>query len=317
MIKSSRFFFKMVRPLNLILITLTLFFVRYFILLPHFNKISEPFTLSLPQFILLIASTLSIAAFGYIWNDYNDTVIDAINKPNNESIRIYFEGNSVYYLLASLALFSLLIGLYLCSLVGNYKCLLLQIIPIGLLWFYATHYKKQFLIGNIIIASLSVLMLLLPAFYDAKMFPPYYDYEMPVVALLIKLLFCYSIFVFLVSLMREVIKDVEDLEGDKIGGCSTLPIVWHAHKMKNYFYFLSITYLLFVIVVGYVAFPFFKLDQYVSIAFLILLPTIYVLYSVVVAANKVDYTSISTLIKLQMLAGIITMFFIRNIHAYK
>jgi 4-hydroxybenzoate polyprenyltransferase len=285
-------------------------------MLPHFNKIEEAFTLSLFQFCLLIASTVAIAAFGYLWNDYNDANCDRINHPNKKILSELFSQKTMYFVLGFLAFLSVNIGIYIAFLIGNFKCVLFQIVALGLLWFYSTHYKKQFLVGNFIISFLSLMMFVQPAFYDPIMFPPYYNYEMPVVALIIKIMFFYGIIVFLVSLMRELIKDVEDREGDMATVAYTLPIVWNVRKMKRYFYCLMGIYFFILTLVLVLIFEYIKIDFAAIIIMLMITPAAYSTYIMAKASTKADYTHVSLSLKILMLSGLISMFFVRNFYVY-
>ena len=181
------------------------------------------------HFFMLSLSTLLIAASGYIINDYFDVKIDVINRPEkviversiNRRIAILWHSifNAIGFLLAFI----------LAKRLGIYQAMLLQLTSTILLWFYSTHFKRQFVIGNLIVALLTALSILILAVYEPAIYPHVHfnfylesegkGYLNPFGVVLV-----YAFFAFMLTWMREVVKDMEDFKGDAEDGCVTMPI---------------------------------------------------------------------------------------------
>jgi 4-hydroxybenzoate polyprenyltransferase len=273
-------FLKLIRFPNLLIIILTQYFIRYAVLLPFFEVPSLKPGFSHLDFALLVLSTVFIAAAGYVINDYFDTRTDRINRP--ESV-VIDKGIKRRVAMALHVLFNFIgigIGIYLGYKAGEYKLALLHVFAAGLLWFYSTDFKKQFLIGNIIVSLLTACVPMVVPFFEIplaktevrkvqedgeKMFQKYMDLvqgtgqviteqqaqeityyktesdNYPVYVeqanyalnLAFKVTAIFALFSFLLSMIREIIKDIEDYEGDKATGCRTLPIVAGIRNAKH------------------------------------------------------------------------------------
>lgn len=306
---------KTIRTPNLILMGVCMYFIRLFIIVPQLRSLEMSPTLSDFNFALLVIGTLLIAAAGYMINDYFDIKIDQINKPKENYFQHLLDRRGAIILHFILNAIALIIGLYLAYTLGKFKLLLLQILPIGLLWFYSTHYKKQFLIGNVVIAFLSALIVIVPAFYEKIMYPPYYSDELVYVYFLFKILAAYGLCIFLITLIREAVKDMEDMEGDAHYRCRTMPIVWGISRTKWYIYTLQVILVLFI---GYLAYKLYQVAYmdffYMTIVFIIF-PLFYTMYLLYQAQAKSEFKQISTFYKIIILLGILSMFKISYIIA--
>ncbi len=172
------------------------------------------------HWILLALATMFIAASGNVVNDIFDQNIDFHNKPGRIIV-----GNTIseekawnfYYALGSIGLGA---GMFLCWDLGNISNSLIFMLSAGGLYFYSYSYKRQFLIGNLVVAFLAGLVPFLPL-YIQMMCTPDLWMELPWAPVLVALAF----FSFLTTLIREIIKDMEDIKGDQLLKCTTLPIV--------------------------------------------------------------------------------------------
>jgi 4-hydroxybenzoate polyprenyltransferase len=253
-------------------------------------------------------SSILIAAGGYIINDYFDMDIDNVNKPHKLVIGkiISRRWAMLFHMLLSL------IGLFLTAVVAlhinNMLLLVFNFISVVLLLFYSTTFKKRLLIGNIIIS-------LLTAWVVGVLFVA--ELKIDDVALIIKnnnlierlykFTLIYAGFAFIVSLVREVIKDLEDIIGDKKYGCTTMPIVWGVNVSKIY----AATWI--VVLMGILLSLFFytiinSWSWLFSLMIIILLVfLIVILVNIKKAATSKDFGKISNQVKLLMLMGILSM----------
>lgn len=234
------------------------------------------------QFFISI-STVCIAAAGYIINDYFDIKIDLVNKPNEVII-----GKNIKRRWAMVAhqLFNV-VGIVFGILV-HYKVAIINIIAATLLWFYAERYKRLAFIGNFLVAGLTGSSLIIMAVYY-----PQND-------LLINI---YAIFAFGITLIREIIKDMEDIRGDAKFGCRTLPIIWGTRKTKKLLYLFIAIFVITVLFLGW------QLHNiHVFTMFLLLgIPIIWLVFRIYQADRKSHYSFLSSFCKMIMLLGIGTM----------
>lgn len=306
-------FFKLIRFQNLFIIAITQYMFRYFILIPLMSQ--ETHTMSMlgtVNFALLVISTMMVAAAGYAINDYFDVKADKINKPKKMLIGRGISRRQVMLYHTVLSGFAILIGLYLSFRVGSLKLGLVNILASIFLWFYTTSYKKYFLVGNIVVALFSGLVVVVPWWFESAALLHhgiilndrcYRDIHI--------LVFVYFIFATLTSLIREIIKDIEDIEGDKSVGCHTMPIVLGIRKTQKIVSLLSVVT---VIGLGYVCTYLFRdPSQFRLFLYLVLavcLPFIYMAYLSFIAKTKSDFTLLSNVAKYCLVAGVFSMFII-------
>ncbi|MEJ8801137.1 geranylgeranylglycerol-phosphate geranylgeranyltransferase [Pontibacter sp. H249] len=238
-----------------------------------------------PGFLYLTLFTVLIAAAGYIINDYYDVKIDAINKPDRLLVgrKIRRRRAMIGHLI--LSFIGVAGGFWLSVPVG-----LINLGAVLLLWGYSARLKKMLLIGNVVISLLSASMLLVVAVYADT---------------LNNITLGYSLFALLISLIREIIKDMEDVKGDASFDCRTLPIVAGLRNTKLVLYPLIAVFQAFLIIVILHARTSLLLDIYMVI--LVLAPSIWLLLKLIRADRKRDFTFLSNLNKVIMLTGILSM----------
>lgn len=273
-------FLRLIRINNLIIVALTQVFVRVWLIGPRkdWKQI-----LSDPHLYLILIATLLVAAAGYVINDYFDVKIDIVNKPRRVIIGRYLKRRMA---IGTHQVFNIL-GV-LCGLVVNWKVAVVNIVSISLLWLYSERYKRQLLTGNLIVSLLTALsLLILSVHYPNNR----------------NLVFVYAVFAFFISLIREIIKDVEDMRGDAMHGCRTLPIVLGIRGTKQVLYVLIGFFAAILVVWGQ-----FLPGKALPIAFALLtVPLGYLVYLLRKAHTKRDFGTISTVCKVIMLIGLLTM----------
>ena len=265
------------------------------------------------QFALLVLSTLLIAAAGYIINDYFDTQTDLINKPGRVVVGIRIGRRVAMILHAVLNGFGVGLGVYLSFYIRLPALSLVFIFATGLLWFYSTSYKRQFLVGNLSVAFLTGLVPMMVVLFEI----PLLNREYGTVMLQHNLNFNYmvawvggfSFFAFLTTLIREVIKDTEDFEGDRAYGMKTLPIVlgifWTRVIVLALVAFA--VYMLVYLMMRHILFSVEPADL-ISLGYftlLLILPLLILAARVITARKKEHYHTASILVKGIMLSGIL------------
>ncbi|MES2589054.1 MAG: geranylgeranylglycerol-phosphate geranylgeranyltransferase [Bacteroidota bacterium] len=230
-------FFKLVRPINMLIIALTMYSVRFFYVGLSNFEIHESF-LGLHEqidFFLLVFSTVLIAAAGNIINDYFDIKADRINRPERLIISKHIRQRWAilsHWILNGVA-FS--IAIYLSIRYNTFWYVFVHLISINSLWFYSMYFKKKALIGNILIASLTALVPILCGihFYLVGTIKPL-NVELSILnthswiyflAEHGRFIFGMAFFAFILNLAREIIKDIQDVSGDKVIHAHTLPIL--------------------------------------------------------------------------------------------
>lgn len=276
-------FLRLVRYKNLIIVALTQLMVRLWLVGPK-NEWST--ILTDPDLYLIILSTLLIAAAGYIINDYFDIKIDIVNKPQRVIIGRYLKRRmaiGTHQLLNILGV--------LCGLLVSYKVALVNIFSVSLLWLYSERYKRQMLIGNVVVSLLTSLALIILSMH-------YQENR--------NLVFIYSVFAFFISLIREIVKDIEDIRGDSAHGCRTLPIVLGIRGTKQVLYGLILVFGVILLVWGQ-----YLNNPFLAWAFgLLIVPLGYLTYKLRIAHKRADFKAISSLCKIIMLLGLLTMVWI-------
>jgi len=274
-------YLNLIRAQNLVLVVLSQALVEACLLSAGVNwaKVLEP------GFLALTFSTVCIAAAGYIINDYYDVKIDAINKPERLLVGRIIRRRRAMFAHLILSFIGVLIGVFLMPPVG-----LINLGAVLLLWGYSDRLKRMLLIGNIAIALLSASMLLVVAVYND---------------MLNKTTLGYALFALLISLIREIIKDIEDMKGDASFDCRTLPIVLGMRGAKYVLYPLIALFLaLLLAAVLHPSTP-LKFDIYMLV--LVLVPSVWMGIKLIRADRKADFSYLSNLNKLIMLLGILSM----------
>lgn len=250
---------KLTRPANLLIIAATMLLMRYGVIGGHLerglhqlvaevgdvqrNELILPAhfgpQMPLPHFILLILSTVLIAAGGNVINDYFDTRIDRINKPGQVIVGRTVKRRVAMTAHAVLSGIGLLLGAFVAWRSGLWKWAAIPAFAIGALWVYSTTFKRRLIIGNGLVATLTALVPLTVGLYELPLLQRAMDpawivslpngdqYEMqPSFMELWYWILGFAVFAFLSTLVRELQKDMADVKGDAADGCRTLPIVW-------------------------------------------------------------------------------------------
>jgi len=289
----------LIRYKNLLMVFLSMFLTKYFLIE---SFISSPL-LSDIDFIILTISILLITMGGYLINDIYDIESDKINKPDKVYITtiISIKNGQFLYFLTSIT--GLILGLYL-SVNKNLNHLSgYFIVTVIILFVYTKILKKLPLIGNVIVALLVSLPIFLVYEFDHSMISIKDIFDNLFLSIII---FFYLLFAFLTTLIREIIKDLQDIKGDNKLKLKTLPIMIGKKRTINFLIFLSFLLQLLLLLV---LIDSFKNDQYLILFFLITLSLLvaYLIYKLRVPFKNNQYQLLSSLMKTIMLVGVLSM----------
>jgi 4-hydroxybenzoate polyprenyltransferase len=306
-------FLGLIRGLNLLFIAVTQVLFYYFILLPIFqNSDTDPY-LNDTLFLLLVTASVFIAAAGYIINDYFDLNIDQVNKPHKLVVEKIIKRRWAIVWHLSLSAIGILLSFYIGSKVNNILIGFANLLCVALLWFYSTTFKRTLLIGNVIISLLSAWVILVLYFseWSRILQTDIARDQLFAMTRVFRLAFLYAGFAFIISLIREVVKDIEDMPGDAKYGCRTMPIVWGVHVAKL---FISTWLVVLIAALGFIEFYVLQFRWWWSALYcliMIILPLLYIFRKLFLAKTTEEFHKLSSLIKFVMLTGILSMLFFR------
>ena len=301
---------QLVRLPNVLIILLTQFLLRYCIILPFLYKDAPELISPLPDFLILVLVTALIAIGGYVINDYFDVKIDRINRPGKLVVNKLISGRTAIKIHMILNGIVILLGFYLAWRVKAISFGLVFPFISGLLWIYSAKYKRMLFWGNFIVAGLSsfvILVVWLFEFFWLRLNAIQFIDVLPAIRWVNYVFIAYAMFAFLVSMVREIIKDMEDTEGDKIVDCKTLPLVV---GMKSSRFIVGAILLATIILLGYAQMILFHLSLQMAFwyfMFTVQAGAVYLFVKLFLARKKEDYHFLSSLCKLIMVAGILSM----------
>lgn len=299
---------KLIRIQNLLIVAATQYLLRYAVIQPILSINNFELQLSGLNFFILVFSTICLTAAGYVINDYFDTKTDAFNKPEKVVVDKMISRRGAMALHIVLNMIGVIGGFYVSGVIGHLKFGFIFILITGILWYYSTTYKRQFLIGNILVSLLTALVPLMVILYEMPLLNVKYgsiliEHQTNFNRLLYWIL-AFSFFAFVTTLIREIIKDTEDFEGDSAYGRNSLPIVLGINYTKLVLIILiSGTIASFAII--YLKYlTGFKFTLWYLIVFQIT-PLIYLAFRIIRANTKKDYTFASGFMKIIMLGGLL------------
>ena len=300
-------FLKLIRFSNLLIIAITQYLLRYCIIKPVIDAGEFEFQMSHFEFGLIVLSTCLIAAAGYIINDYFDVSIDHVNRPNTNYIGFGIKRRWAMAFHFIFNILAFLFSFYVSYSIGNYKLTFIFLLAAGALWYYSTIFKKQFLLGNLVVALLTAMVPFIVGIYDIPLLNA--RYALALISIdgnfnnLSYIILGFTFFAFIISMIRETIKDCEDVIGDREFGSETLPIRWGLRKTD--FYIAALNLITIITLIYFQKLQWLAGDK-VSVMYLLLgvqLPLLFVTLNVLVSRDNKKYAFASRALKIIMLIG--------------
>lgn len=321
-------FFKLIRWPNLLIVALTMLAMRYAIIGPllartevvlresHGYPMSMMLQLPWQDFLVLVLATVSITAAGYVINDYFDIKTDLVNKgrvivgtavPRRRALMFH----------NILNILGVASGFYVSWRIGYPLAGVMFLLVTGLFYFYSASYKRQFLLGNILVAFLTATLPLLVLFYEWAALYNFYSVhaaDIPSLRVILWWICGFSLFAFLTTLTREIIKDIEDFKGDSVFGRNTLPVVLGVKTSVN----ISVSLTALILIMLWLVWYFFVRDvvTLVYISVFLALPLGGIMFLLKRGRDTGDYHKASTMMKLVMLGGLLYSVVARVIMTY-
>lgn len=292
-------YLQLIRYKNLLLIALMQLMIRYGFLVPQ----QGPLGLSQFSFVLLIIATLAVAAGGYIINDIFDQNTDAINKPHKRIVGVSVSESQAYSLYAGLTIVGVGIGFYLANSIERPNFAAFFIIIAASLYYYATTLKPLFLIGNFVVALILASSILIVGIFDLL---PVTDADNQAeMRRLMGIVFDYALLGFFLHLLREIVKDLEDYEGDWNQGMRTMAIQLGVTKTTKAVALLTIIPIALLL---YYTITYFLMNDLHLIAIycltFVLAPMCFFAIKIWNASTKKEFATLSTFLKWIVFFGI-------------
>lgn len=293
-------YLKLIRYQNLLMLAFMQLIFRY-----GFFKIqNSSLALTDWQYGLLVFSTILIAAGGYVINNIIDQKTDTINKPNSVVVGKKISETLAYNIYIGLTITGVVIGFYLSNIIGKPGFASIFILIAATLYLYATSLKQIMLIGNIIVALLLSVSVIIIGIFD--FYPAIRIDNQQQMRLFFSILLDYAIFAFMINLLREIVKDIEDTDGDYNQGMNTLPIIIGKSRTGKIVFGLSFIPLFFILY--YINKYLFEL-RFVTIYLLLFVvgPLIFFTVKMWTATIKKEFHFLSILLKWILLFGILSI----------
>lgn len=265
-----------------------------------------PLALSDWQYGLLILSTVLLAAAGYVINNIYDVGTDSINKPNNVVVGKGITETAAYNIYIGLNISGVAIGFILSNIIMRPTFASLFILIASLLYFYATTLKQIMILGNFVVALLLAVSVLIIGVFD--LFPATTAENQAQMASLFSILIDYALFAFMINFIREIVKDIEDVNGDYNMGMNTLPVaigVSRAAKIA-----LGFAIIAFILSGLYCNTYFMQNKLYIAVFYAfatVLAPLLYFIVKIFSAKSQKDFNHLSSILKLILFFGILSI----------
>lgn len=295
-------YLQLIRLPNLFLLALMQLTFRYGFLIHQ----DVPLALADWQYLLLVLATILIAAAGYVINDVFDQDSDAINKPERAIVGKSITEGRAYNIYVGLNITGVAIGFYLSNVILRPSFAVVFILIAASLYFYATNLKQTPVLGNVVVAALLALSVLIIGIFD--LFPATYEANQKEMGLLFKILLDYALFAFLLNFIREIAKDAEDSKGDYNVGIKTLSILLGMNRTAKIIFGLLL--LAVALVFLYINTHLMNNNLYYATLYgliLVLGPLLYLAIKSWNSKSVSDFKHISSLLKWVIFFGILSI----------
>jgi 4-hydroxybenzoate polyprenyltransferase len=300
---------RLVRLPNLIIVALTQYLLYFFVYAANFSKWELSPVLDLTHFSLLVLVTILLTAGGNVINDVLDEAADRINKPRKMVISRYISRRTALWIYFSLQAIGFFIAVYLSFRTANQRLLWLYPAATIGLYIYSSYFKRIPMAGHLLIAAYCSGVALIIWLAELPNYQALRQLE-PARALLIRnITLFYAGFAFLSTLLRELIKVLEDQRGDRLAGYRTTAIVWGEMKVKGLGILLGIVLILLLTTAGIYFRSYFTPGALALGLGALILPTIMIIIGLSRITAASNFRQLSRLTKLLMLMGILVLVF--------
>lgn len=301
---------RLVRPVNLGVLALTMLLFRYCIVDVDVLEMYgfKPYLSNVAFWVLLLV-TLLVAAGGYVINDIMDVDTDRINRGERLIVEQHIDENKAFQFYKWLTGLAVLGSFLLMGLSKQAKISSIPILVIVLLYLYAQIFKRMALVGNIVVAVCAALPVILIMLYEMKI----NEFDSSVIILITRgvglaALF-YGLFAFLTTLIREIIKDMEDVEGDMAIDAQTIPIAWGTTAGKVIVVFVQLLTMGLLSFAGLYLLAIRAKWPFYGFIVLLILPLLIQLILVMLAKTPEQFKRAGDLGKWHMLSGVLSMLY--------
>ena len=303
-------FLKLIRYQNLLMIALMQLIFKYGFL----DLQNIPLALNDWQYLLLILTTVLLAAGGYLINNIFDKETDSINKPDDVVVGKFISEDKAFNVYIALNIVAVGVGFYLANVIEKPLLSSVFIVISGVLYLYASSLKQSLLIGNIIVAILTSFTVIIIGIFN--LYPLVTPENQGFLGMIFKVLLDYALFAFIINFIREIVKDLEDVNGDYNQGMNTLPIALGVTRTARVVFLIS--FIPIVILLYYINEYYFINQLYIATIYSLLLvvaPLIYFTVKSASAKNKQDFHHLSLVLKFVLFFGILSALVVNlNIH---
>ena len=304
-------FFRLIRLPNLIIVAITQFLLYQHLLIPIFSEAGIEPILPLNAFLSFILVTICISAGGFIINDILDYPIDQINKPDKLIIKRKIGFRAAYWLYFVISLLGFALALYLGFYVQNIALANIYPLAVAGLYLYSKYLKRSTLWGNLLVAAYCAVVAWIVWFSQKGALEELADKAPELFSQLQLVVMGYVFFAFMSTLFREIVKDIEDMDGDRQINAQTLAIRWGINRAKA---IAGISVLLLLLGLLYMMLYFQSIIGLYGLIFAslgICMPILLALFLLMRAKSKAQFHQISQMAKWIMLAGLLLLLFIK------
>lgn len=285
---------------NLLLIVSVPLLMYRFVLVPVLAQYTLEPAMPFPDFSLLLLSLFFIAAGGYVINDYFDMRIDELNRPLTGVVGRTLTKKQAMHFYQVLSGIGMLFGILLCVKTMSLTNFLVYVMFLGLLWFYSSSYKRQFVLGNLIVAFLMGMLPFTVALFELRymtlLYEPSDDVNF-IAHLVLSWMGAFSLLAFLWTFIYEVVKDMDTEKGDREMECHTFPVVLGFKRTKV---LVSVCLSIALAACAYLVFFVSPLEGSLGWRYFLcalVVTAVYFVYSLLKASTRADYRFSASLAK--------------------
>jgi len=303
------YIFRLIRWPNLLIVLLTQYLLYQFVLRAQLKKVNLLPTLDGIDFTALTLATIFTAAAGYVINDIYDQVIDALNKPDQMIVGKLLSEKAAYRWYTGFILLGFLCIGWLMYQTSDWFWLPGYILANVMMYWYSRSWKKKILIGNFVVALFCALVAIVVIVGESGYWSELIEKAPTAYVNIVGIFTAYTTFAFLSTMYREIVKDMEDVYGDEVENCRTLPIVFGIQKAKTIAAFFAISLLLTTIFGAYLL---YTTNRYLQLGYVligIVIPIKVSLLFLGKSKSVQEFHQLSTITKLIMLSGILYLVF--------